>query len=359
MPVGSERAPDAPPAPAAESATAAESRTSGENEGDDTEEEKAPEYHLPALNAAINDALRKYGAVFPKLNLTAPKDSAFLLQTSSGPLTSLRASDVYLFLKSSNFIHHDLDPERLYEGCADFPSTGGAGAAEDSAPRKEELPLELVLRKYVNGLNPAMEFRCFVRDGVLVGISQRDSNFYDHLQDPTVQQGLRQGIREFFEDEVAENPPTVHSSSASGAPSGSNSFVFDVYVDSKGSLGYGYALENGDRVVLMDFQPYRASTDSLMFSYADVRDVLVRSRSGSEDAEQLPVLRVIDSANHPEANRNQPTFSTNMMPIEMVELSEGRNLEEFREVWAQAVAAGMVDPADLPLGQPGPSSAGQ
>lgn len=317
--------------------------------------------------------LRRYPQVFPKLNLTAPRDAAFVLQTSSGPLTCQRASDVYLFLKSSNLIHHDLEPERLYAGCEDGPVPSylpapSSAEGEDKGKEKAEdadadadagVPLELVLRKYITGLNPALEFRCFVRDGVLVGISQRDLNFYDHLQAPETQARLRTGIREFFEDELASNPPIAagpSSAAAQAAVPDNASYVFDVYVDSKGSLGYGYALDGGDRVVLLDFQPYRASTDALLFSYEDVRDILEHSRSGAEGAEQLPVLRVIDSAGHPDAIRNQPTFSTNMMPVEMIELSEGRNLDEFREVWAQAVAAGMVDPADLPVG--GPPGAG-
>lgn len=33
----------------------------------------APVYRLPKLNAAIRDAVKTYGAVFPKLNWTAPR----------------------------------------------------------------------------------------------------------------------------------------------------------------------------------------------------------------------------------------------------------------------------------------------
>lgn len=363
LPVGSEAAPGASASTtqAVQPTSTASSGAAGEAKERDDEEEQAPEYHLPRLNEAINDVLKKYPQVFPKLNLTAPRDASFLLQSASGPLTSQRASDVYLFLKSSNLIHHDLEPERLYEGCEDAdipptPSSDDKGKAKDSG-----VPLELVLRKYISGLNPAMEFRCFVRDGVLVGISQRDFNFYDHLQNQETQEKLRRDIREFFEDELASNPPvSAGSSNATTAAPDNASYVFDVYVDSKGTLGYGYKVEGGDKVVLLDFQPYRASTDGLQFSYEDIRDILERSRSGAEDAEQLPVLRVIDSAGHPDAIRNQPTFSTNMMPVEMIELSEGRNLDEFREVWAQAVAAGMVDPADLPVGGAlGASGSGQ
>lgn len=34
---------------------------------------EGPKYHLPKLNAAIREAIAKYGAVFPKLNWTSPR----------------------------------------------------------------------------------------------------------------------------------------------------------------------------------------------------------------------------------------------------------------------------------------------
>lgn len=132
---------------------------------------EAPVYRLPKTSAAIRAALRKYGgAVFPKLNWTSPRvgsssrasptntsqDAAFLLpQTEFGPLHCISPDDVYLLLKSSDFIQHDLDAERAYEGCV--------GAENPPEPR-----IELVLKKFVE-LNPAREVRCFVRDNILLG----------------------------------------------------------------------------------------------------------------------------------------------------------------------------------------------
>jgi hypothetical protein len=140
---------------------------------------------LPKLNAAIWDAIDKYGAgVFPKLNWTSPKvcdilfarlqgfvlritadsvqDAAFIIpQTSHGPLYCTTPSDIYLLLKSSDFIPHDLDPATAYEGC-------------DPESRLENIRVELVLRKYVT-LDPAREFRCFVRGNILLGQSSLPS----------------------------------------------------------------------------------------------------------------------------------------------------------------------------------------
>lgn len=54
------------------------------------------------------------------------------------------------------------------------------------------------------------------------------------------------------------------------------------------------------------------------------------------------MLRVIDSRSHPEANRGMPAFGTNMMPVEMVEMSQGRGVGDFKAAWDEAVRQGMA-----------------
>lgn len=110
-----------------------------------------------------------------------------------------------------------------------------------------------------------------------------------------------------------------------------------------------YLGENAEPT-LIDFQPYRASTDPLLFSYSELQQLLQQARaqrtnsagdpvepsSGGAPA-RLPVLRVVDSAAHPAASRAAPTFSTNMMPLEMLQMSEGRTLAEFAQAWEEAM----------------------
>ena len=64
---------------------------------------------------------------------------------------------MYLLLKSSDFITHDLSADSVFEGCVD---------GDDMS---EGYQLELVLRKWF-ALDPSREMRAFVRDGVLVGM---------------------------------------------------------------------------------------------------------------------------------------------------------------------------------------------
>jgi len=55
---------------------------------------------------------------------------------------------------------------------------------------------------------------------------------------------------------------------------------------------------------------------------------------------------VIDSQSRPEANRGMPAFGTNMMPVEVVEMSQGRGVGEFKDAWERLVMEGMAAEGD-------------
>lgn len=63
----------------------------------------------------------------------------------------------------------------------------------------------------------------------------------------------------------------------------------------------------------------------------------------SDSGSSLPVLRVIDSPSHPVAARNAPANQHNMVPLEMLSLSNGRTMEEFMEVFQQEVLKSSSD----------------
>ena len=72
----------------------------------------------------------------------------------SSPMRCTSPADVYLLLKSSDFISHDLDPEKTFQCC-------------EGRPQRYEL--ELVLRKWYP-VDRVREFRCFVRQEILLGM---------------------------------------------------------------------------------------------------------------------------------------------------------------------------------------------
>ncbi|KAG8944066.1 hypothetical protein FRC04_002206 [Tulasnella sp. 424] len=239
---------------AAQSSLSDDESEQGSEEASDNSEPPA-KYSFPELDAQIRLIMAAYGgAVFPKLNWTAPKDAAWMLNPSS-PLKCTSPSDVYLYLKSSDFIGHDLDPEMVFDGCVD-------------AGDPEEVPyeLELVLKKWYP-IDRSREMRCFVRD--------------DNLID-----------------------------------------VFDILLTR--------SLESAH---LIDFNPYAPRTDALLFTYEELHVL------GSSPLASLPELRVIPSSSHPMASRNAPAHQHNMVPREALELSHGRDIQEFHAEWMEQVQA--------------------
>lgn len=93
---------------------------------------------------------------------------------------SLRCGDimqVYLLLKSSEFVAHDLTMP--FKDCEDFSEAASEGASSEASA--SAVDYALVVRRWQE-INPGHEFRCFVKGGRLVGVTQRDcSKFYEHI----------------------------------------------------------------------------------------------------------------------------------------------------------------------------------
>lgn len=130
--------------------------------------------------------------MFPKLNWSSPKVwpvPALLLDltvrqdaewmVAGPPLKCQTPADVYLLLKSSDFIAHDLD--HAFVGCVDevLATEDGlvdataqldlnAGEGSPPAARERGFEFELVLKKWFD-MPQSQEWRCFVRDQQLIG----------------------------------------------------------------------------------------------------------------------------------------------------------------------------------------------
>ncbi|KAL3815844.1 hypothetical protein ACHAXA_002260 [Cyclostephanos tholiformis] len=280
------------------------------------------QHAFPDLTARVQAALDSYssggrgdggegGGCFPKLNWSAPRDASWI---NCGTLRCRKAGDVYILLKSSDFIAFDL--EKAWEGLWEDKENGEEedddakdvvdnddddDEEEEEEEEKEEGRLdvatetmttsttmkntmpttpreyeyELVLRKWCN-LHPSMEFRCFVYDKELVAISQRyPSKYYSHLQpapsdtddDGDGSMGHRRShpyadvILAFFESYVRDR----------FADGEVRRYVLDVYLDARG------------RVWIVDFNVWGSRTDCLLFDWDELsalggRAVEVRRR---------------------------------------------------------------------------------
>jgi hypothetical protein len=174
------------------------------------------------------------GQVFPKLNWSSPKDATWIATEKN--LKCRNYADIFLLLKSSDFVTHDLtcafdsfqnvqnhhhhtnntvnllDRMSIKEtstansssGIHDYINNNNntnmalTAAGAPSRPRR----FELILRKWCN-LSRAMEFRCFVRNSQLIAITQRDYiNYYDFLKED--KDNLEDLILDFFDNHVAD-----------------------------------------------------------------------------------------------------------------------------------------------------------
>ncbi|KAF8908904.1 D123-domain-containing protein [Gymnopilus junonius] len=277
-----------------------EDNVDSEDDSDREEDIRRKHYAFPELDERIRQSLKEYEAVFPKLNFSSPKDAAWLLPPSS-PLKCTSPADVYMLLKSSDFINHDLSIESVFEDYADLQLTN----EKVTAPKYE---LELVLRKWYS-VDRGRELRCFVRDNKLIAMTQRDTNFYEFWNELATQQKVVAAVLDFWETNIKPKWTAQPD------------YTFDFLLTRDLSRGH-----------IIDFNPYAPKTDPLLFTYEE----LGKLRESSLP-DQPAVLRVIDSASHPAANANTPLHQHNMIPFEAVKMSSGRDIEEFSNMWEESI----------------------
>lgn len=85
---------------------------------------------------------------------------------------------MYLYLKSSDFVAHDLTPAMVFDGCSD-------NSSELESEGSWGYGLELVLKKWYS-MDQSREIRCFVRDEVLLGEPARARSWFFLLNDETL-----------------------------------------------------------------------------------------------------------------------------------------------------------------------------
>jgi len=178
------------------------------------------------------------------------------------------AADIYLLLKSSDFVTHDL--EHAFDGCVDIPNPRRSTPADLA-----QIPYHLVLRKHVL-MNPSVEFRGFVRRRRLLGICQRDLNHYDFLF--RMRDALRERIEEFFERELKSTFPD-------------GDFAFDVYVPPPHR-----------RVWLIDVNPWAPRTDPLLFSWLELLTMEEPPAEVSSEGAERGFVRLSLNGSAPEAH---------------------------------------------------------
>lgn len=307
-------------------------RPQQDDSSDDEEEEEIPKLppnqRFPETHNLIKEKIAELGgSVAPKLNWSSPKDAKWI-SPHQNTLKCTSPNDIYLLLKSSSFVSHDL--VHAFDGCTTAP------------PSKAFSPV-LVLRPFFTP-HVALEFRCFVKNRSLVGISQRDQNYYSFLE--SLRPQLWRKIRTFFTETLRLSFPDP-------------SFAFDVYVPEN-----SFADDGLGKVRLMDINPWAPRTDSLLFQWEELLDLevarplygavsqedpgLSSDDTGAEDTEDDdedavyrpddgPELRIVMKDDPAAFNFSSSEFSAHKLPKEVVDASlagEG-GLREFAAQWKE------------------------
>lgn len=238
---------------------------------------------FPELHERINSIIKELGAVAPKLNWSAPRDATWILPNNTMKCSEI--NEIYLLLSASNYISFDLQQ--------------GFDAGVDESERKVN-EFELVLRQWFD-INPALEFRVFIRDGKIIGVSQRDLNYYSFLE-PLVDD---------FKDVVDE-------------------FVLDVFLTKfteKTCVIDVYIPRPYKKLYLIDVNPFSRTTDPLLFSW---NELLSEVSDHDEDYD----LRLV-------AENNVGRFaskehSENQVPIDVVNASlNPDSIRELAKKWQE------------------------
>lgn len=261
----------------------------------DSEDEDDPSEDWPEVHDKIRSTIAELGGkVVPKLNWSAPKDATWM--SSTNDMECRTPNEIYLLLKSSDFITHDL--EQAFDGCIDTA----------------EVPYHLILRKSFN-LNPSLEFRCFVRNKKLIAITQREMNHFQFLFDLRSEFSLK--IEEFFEDILKDFPDS--------------NFTFDVYLPPP-----------HDRVWLIDINPWAPRTDPLLFSWLELLTM-----DEPEDEEFVPEFRLVQR-DDPEAYQFSATkFSAHKLPKDVVDAgSTPGGMKGIMEEWKRVMNGEGLDDSE-------------
>eukprot|EP00884_Botryococcus_braunii_P015482 jgi/Botrbrau1/2617/Bobra.145_1s0037.3 len=169
------------------------------------------------------------------MSWSCPVDATWINPRQS--LMCMNADEVLLMLKSSDRVASDLEH------------------AHDSVGALSPDSLTVAVRKWYD-LRPGREFRCFVRNHELVGVSQRDlSQCFPWLQDD--EEDLLHGILEFFAQHIRNRFRPAD-------------YTFDVYVATTG------------KVKLVDFNPVGGTTSALLYTWDELG---YKISSGADECE--------------------------------------------------------------------------
>ncbi|KAL2181272.1 D123-domain-containing protein [Thermothelomyces heterothallicus CBS 202.75] len=337
---------------------------SDSDDGDPAPVRQPPDVRFPALHAEITSAIASLGgAVAPKLNWSSPKDATWISRHPN-TMKCTSANDIYILLKSSSFISHDLD--HAFDDTVPAPTSNNNTNDNDDKNNKKnnnssssspDFKHVLVLRAFFNPL-PSLEFRCFVKDRTLIAITQRDLNYYDFLA--SLRPQIVQRTKELFQKLRFTFPD--------------GNFVFDVYIPEadyrereEAEAAGGREKKVLGRARLIDINPWAPRTDTILFDWSELLEKKVarplfgfasdlqgegvaeekeRSTTDDDDDDEEeeeeedddddePEVRLVEHDDPAAYNFSSSQYSAHKLPKDVVDASlagEG-GIREFAQRW--------------------------
>lgn len=288
------------------------------------------------------------GSVIPKLNWSAPKDATWISATNN--MECRTPNDIYLLLKSSDFITHDL--EHAFDDCeddceSDNPNPNDSSQTEMTGidSQSQSIPYHLVLRKTISAMATSFEFRCFVHNRQLLCICQRDLNHFPFLT--AFIPDIRSLIQRLFDSNLKCTFPDKN-------------FVFDVYIPPSRTKAW-----------LIDINPWAPRTDPLLFSWLELLEMGGEAQYGisasiddsgseaineddikngivDEESTLVPEIRLVKHDDPEAYNFSTSQYSAHKLPKDVVDASidGGAGLVEFMGRWREIVASQEKDAAN-------------
>lgn len=258
-----------------------------DSEVDNKEPDMDPTANFEEMHRELISTVAKLGgAVTPKMNWSAPKDAKWILMNNSLKCTSV--NDIYMLLNASDHIVHDL--EYSFDDC-------------EKGSILPEIQHELVIRKWMD-IIPALEFRVFIRDRKIIGISQRDLNYYDYLE--KLKPELHERIVNFFNDVLL---PSKFATS---------SYILDIYIP-----------RPFDKVYIIDINPFSRKSDSLLFTWHE----LLTNQTDSHE------FRLISENNVRQFSKKE--FSESQVPLDVIDAATNtESMIELAKKWQELQVKG-------------------
>jgi hypothetical protein len=179
------------------------------------------------------------------MNWTSAQDAMFMCES----LQCYNADEIFTYLKASQNItdHITQGPYK--------------GLEEDSWDKQKVKRWTVVLRRSTDNYNKGMEFKVIIKDGILIGLSQKDDTQYFPFLNVEMKTKIFESISTFCNDKLI---PCFFNAKAP-----LKSFIADLYIDK---------FSSGFKSWILDMEPFLPNRSSVgLFDWEELNKITVEN----------------------------------------------------------------------------------